>query len=332
MAVSISDVASRAKVSITTVSRVINGRKVVNAETRKRVEAAIEELGYRPNAFARGLMLKKSGILELVLPDMHGEFYSEVIRGANTQARASGHHLMVSSVTTDNEREVLLPSLDSQTIADGFAIMVSELNAPTRTFLAETRLPVVVIEDDSEDMTHDTVAVDQRCGALALMRHVVSLSVDRVIFVGASTTNIDSNQRYEAYRDVMTEANLSVGSADVFHLDFSYESAYKLARQHLQAWRGASTCVFAANDEMAAGIIHAAQANGLSLPQELKVVGFDDIRMAQIIQPALTTVHVPIFEMGATAIRLLIDRLADPEKPQAHTTLQSQLVVRDSCR
>ena len=332
MAISIADVAHRANVSITTVSRVINGRKVVNIETRKRVEAAIAELGYRPNAFARGLMLKKSSILELVLPDMHGEFYSEVIRGANTQARASGYHLLVSSVTTDTDSEALLSNLGGQTIADGFAIMVSELDAPTREFLAQTSLPVVVIEDDATQTKHDTVAVDQRCGALALMRHVVSTNVDRVIFLGAGTSNIDSNQRYEAYRDVMADANLSVGREDVFHLDFCYESAYKLAQQQLRAWRGASTCVFAANDEMAAGVIHAAQANGLSLPQDLKVVGFDDTRMAQFIQPALTTVHVPIFEMGATAIRMLIDRLANPQNPQAQITLQSRLVVRDSCR
>lgn len=331
MAVSIADVASRANVSITTVSRVINGRKLVNAETRKRVEAAIAELGYRPNAFARGLMLKKSNILELVLPDMHGEFYSELIRGANTQSRESGYHLLVSSVATDTDSDVLLPNLGGQTIADGFAIMVSELDAPTRRFLAQTCLPVVVIEDDAANADHDTVAVDQRCGALALMRYVVSRNIDRVIFVGAGKTNIDSNQRYEAYRDVMAEADLSVNSDDVYHLDFCFESAYTLACKRLDEWRGATTCVFAANDEMAAGVIHAAQANGLSLPGDLKVVGFDDTRMAQFLQPALTTVHVPIYDMGATAIQLLIDRLANPERPQSRITLQSRLVVRDSC-
>src|SRR3990172_2302580 len=123
---SIEDVARLANVSISTVSRVINRRPVVNKETCERVEAAIRELRYRPNAFARGLMLRKSGIVGLVLPDLHGEFYSEIIRGANSQAREMGHNLLVSSALPGDDAESWLAAIGQHGLVDGLAVMVSD--------------------------------------------------------------------------------------------------------------------------------------------------------------------------------------------------------------
>ena len=330
---SIEDVARLANVSISTVSRVINRRPVVNKETCERVEAAIRELRYRPNAFARGLMLRKSGIVGLVLPDLHGEFYSEIIRGANLQAREMGHNLLLSSALPGDDAETWLAAIGQHALLDGLAVMVSDTMAKgIGKTLAELHLPIVVLDDEIEGVRHDAVIIDQRHGALTMMRHVVEkCGAQRVFFVGGLETNIDTQARFKAYYDTLQSSGLKFHNEDVYYLDYTYESAYRLAIDHVHEWAGRGHCVFAANDEMASGIIAGAIAKNVSVPQELGVVGFDDTRVAQMTNPLLTTVRVPMSSMGATAIELLCRRIAEPERPTATVSLAAELVIRDSC-
>jgi LacI family transcriptional regulator len=333
MPASIEDVAKLANVSISTVSRVINRRSLVNQETCKRVEAAIRELRYRPNAFARGLMLQKSGIVGLVLPDLHGEFYSEIIRGANVQAREMGHNLLLSSALPGDDAEDWLSIIGQHALVDGLALMVSDTMVsgigPT---LAQLQVPLVVLDDEIEGVEHDAVIIDQRQGALAMMRHLLEdCGAERVFFVGGVETNIDTQARYKAYRDWLRKAGIKCHSTDVYHLDYTYESAYRLALDNVREWVGPNHKVFAANDEMAAGIIAGAIARNVRVPQDLGVVGFDDTRVAQMTNPLLTTVRVPMSRMGATAIELLCERIADPNRPSAKVSLHAELVVRESC-
>jgi LacI family transcriptional regulator len=330
---SIEDVAKRASVSISTVSRVINRRGLVNEETCRRVEAAIRELKYRPNAFARGLMLRKSGIVGLVLPDLHGEFYSEVIRGANLQAREMGHNLLLSSAVPGDDAQGWLAALGQHALLDGLAVMVSDTMARgIGPALAELNIPIVVLDGEINGVAHDTVVIDQRQGAQAMMEHLLTNCHDtRVIFVGGLETNIDTQARYQAYCDTLRKAKRKPATEDVYYLDYTYESAYRLAVKKIDDWVGPNHAVFAANDEMAAGIIAGANAQGVSVPQELAVVGFDDTRVAQLTRPLLTTVRVPMSTMGATAIELLCRRIAEPELSPSTVSLPAELVVRDSC-
>ncbi|MEX2170750.1 MAG: LacI family DNA-binding transcriptional regulator [Pirellulales bacterium] len=333
MPASIEDVAKRANVSISTVSRVINRRELVNAKTRERVDEAIRELKYRPNAFARGLMLRKSGIIGLVLPDLHGEFYSEIIRGANLQAREMGTNLLLSSALPGDDTQRWLAALGQRALLDGLAVMVSDtMVSGIGPALAELQLPIVVLDGEIEGVVHDTVVINQRRGALAMMRHLLQeCHVRRVIFVGGRQTNIDTQARYSACRDELRAVSRDLSEDDVYYLDYTYESAYRLAESKVSDWLGAETCVFAANDEMAAGVIAAAIAKGMSVPTDLGVVGFDDTRVAQMTKPLLTTVRVPMSSMGATAIGLLCQRIAEPENEPTTVSLSAELVVRDSC-
>jgi LacI family transcriptional regulator len=329
---SISDVAKLANVSISTVSRVINRRHLVNENTRARVESAIRELGYQPNAFARGLMLRRSEIVGLVLPDLHGEFYSEIIRGANIQARESGYNLVVSSARDGDDSHSLLNAIRQRSLLDGVAMMVSELTDSIQDVLAHFRLPFVVLDDEIAGAPHDSVLIDQRHGAMAMMRHLVNnCGARRVIFVGGLETNLDTIARFEAYRQVLSESGLPFSPNDVYHLDYEYETAFNLARQHVHEWAGPGCRVFAANDEMAAGIVAAATASGLSVPEDLGVVGFDNTRVARMTRPPLTTVQVPMAKMGAKAIELLCQRIVDPQRPPTRISLQPELIVRESC-
>ena len=313
----------------------INRRELVNAKTRARVEEAIRELRYRPNAFARGLMLRKSGIVGLVLPDLHGEFYSEIIRGANLQAREMGTNLLLSSARPGDDAQRWLAALGQRALLDGLAVMVSDTMAKgIGPALAELQIPIVVLDGEIDGVQHDTVVIDRRQGALAMMRHLLKdCDMQRIVFVGGRKTNIDTQARYKAYCDAHQEAQREVRKADVHYLDYTYDSAYRLAERMARDWAGPHACVFAANDEMAAGIIAGASAKDVSVPEELAVVGFDDTRVAQMTKPLLTTVHVPMSKMGATAIELLCQRIAEQDRDATTVSLPAELVVRESsCR
>lgn len=332
MAASIADVARLANVSISTVSRVLNRRELVNPQTCARVQSAIAQLGYTPNAFARGLMLRKSNVVGLMLPDLHGEFYSEVIRGANEQARTFGYNLMISSARDEEEGRTLLESLQQRTLLDGVAIMVSELSDHVQEALRDLRLPYVLLDADVEGTLHDCVIIDQRHGAAALMRHLLGrCRAQRVVFIGGLATNVDTIARYEAYRQVLAEFERPLRDEDVHYLDYEYDTAYEFALEHVARWQGPGSAVFAANDEMAAGVLAAAQAAAVPLPERLQVVGFDDTRIARMTRPALTTVRVPMSRMGAEALRLLCERIADPQRAASRVILRPELVIRESC-
>jgi LacI family transcriptional regulator len=333
MPASIEDVARLANVSISTVSRVLNRPRLVNEATCKRVEAAIRELRYKPNMFARGLMLRKSGIVGLVLPDLHGEFYSEIIRGANIKAREMQHNLLLASALPGDDAQSPLAAIGERAMIDGLAVMISDtIEAGIGETLSDLHMPIVVLDDEIDGVEHDAVTIDQRAGALAMMRHVVEeCGATRVLFVGGLETNIDTQARYKAYRDTLRQAGLKSAKSDVYHLDYTYDSAYRLALDHVRDWAGPGHFVFAANDEMAAGIIAAANARHVAVPDELAVVGFDDTRIAQMTKPLLTTVRVPMSSMGAHAVELLCQRIADPDRPPTKVSLNAELVVRESC-
>jgi DNA-binding LacI/PurR family transcriptional regulator len=225
-----------------------------------------------------------------------------------------------------------MTSVDDHGMVDGMAVMISDVTARTRATLEKVKVPLVVLDGDFEGVKHDSVVIDQRMGAVAMMRHLLQDSgATRVIFVGGLETNIDTMERLDAYRSVMREFDCPVGSEDVYHLDYMYDTAYELGRKHMQDWAGCRAAVFAANDEMAAGIIDAALQQGIAVPDELAVVGFDDTRIAAMTRPRLTTVRVPMSSMGAAAVDLLVQRIENPKRPATKLTLQSELIVRESC-
>ncbi|BBO34623.1 LacI family DNA-binding transcriptional regulator [Lacipirellula parvula] len=332
MPISIQDVAKKANVSISTVSRVLNRRNIVNEETRKRVESAINDLGYSPNVFARGLMLRRSHILGLVLPDLHGEFYSEIIRGANLRARELGYKLMISSAVAKDDGSELMAAVADHGMVDGLVVMISEITSRIRETLRKATVPLVILDGDVDGVKHDSVVIDQRTGTIAMLRHLLRRrDLRRIVFVGGPVTNIDSMERLNAYHEVTAEFGIEVGPDDVHHLDYQYDTAFDLAAANVGEWARRGAAVFAANDEMAAGVIDAALAAQLAVPADLPVVGFDDTRVASMTRPRLTTVRVPMSEMGAAAIDLLCQRFDNVEQPPTKLVLQSKLIVRDSC-
>lgn len=328
--VSIETVARAADVSIATVSRVINNSDLVSPATSEKVRRTIDKLGYRPNRFAQGLMTRRSRVLGISLPDVYGEFYSAIMRAADIRARANGYHLLVGTEPHRQDRageDFYMPL----GLLDGLALMITE---PNEVLLEQTRralVPLVLLDAKTRDPSVDSVQVDNTAGTREAVLHLLgSVPAEHCFFVGGPTTNYDTAERSRAFLDVLSEQGRKGRADQCTFGDYSLEWGDKWARRALQAGRLSGAGVLAANDEIAWGVMQAAQEAGIEVPGRLKIVGFDDTRLSTLVRPKLSTVHVPLAELGSSAIDLLIRRIENPEAAPSTVRLRTSLVVRES--
>jgi LacI family transcriptional regulator len=331
-AVSIQDVAEAAHVSIATVSRVLNNPHLVAGETAKRVQTEIARLGYVPNAFAQGLIKKVSRVLGIALPDLHGEFYSELLRGADAEARRHGYHLLVSSEARQGGSPAVSGGVFG--LIDGLAIMLTE---PDERLWKETRgmrLPTVVLDAEIDAPHVDRILVDNAAGTHDATRHLLeNVRGGRLFFVGGPRENFDTARRAEEFTRTLRAAGVSARPEEIAYGQYSTEWGQAWVNARLTAAGPAAlkgVGVLAGNDEIALGVLQAVQDAGLSVPNDVKIVGFDDTRIASMVRPRLSAVRVPLVEVGEKAVRLLLERIEDPRRPAATIHLPTRLIVRES--
>lgn len=329
---SIQDVAREAKVSIATVSRVLNQPGLVTAETAGRVREAIKMLGYVPNAYAQGLSRRGGKVLGIVLPDIHGEFYSELLRGADSEARRLGFHLLVSSDAHDHGSPTRTENLAFGLI-DGLALMMTEPNMELWRETLDAALPTVVLDADVNEPGVDSVVVDNAMGTGEAVEHLLAgTQAGRCYFVGGPRENFDTAERTAEFRKRLEAGGQSVREEQLTFGDYSIDWGRKWATERLKAGGLKQCAVLAGNDEIALGIMQAAQDAGLVVPKDLRIVGFDDTRISTLVRPALSTVRVPLADIGAAVVRLLVDRVGNSEKPATKEKLPTKLIVRESSR
>lgn len=337
---SIQDVAQEAKVSIATVSRVLNQPDLVTAETAGRVREAIKNLGYVPNAYAQGLSRRGGKVLGIVLPDIHGEFYSELLRGADSEARRLGFHLLVSSDAHDHGHPTRTENLAFGLI-DGLALMMTEPNMELWRETLDAALPTVVLDAEVNEPGVDSVVVDNAMGTQEAAEHLLEKTpAANCYFVGGPRENFDTAQRASAFRSALSARGGAVREEQFAYGDYSVDWGRRWANEKMKASGGASaasgglknSAVLAGNDEIALGIMQAAQDAGISVPKDLRIVGFDDTRISTLVRPALSTVRVPLVDIGAAVVRLLVERVGNSEKPATREKLPTKLIVRDSSR
>lgn len=331
-AVSIEDVASAASVSTATVSRVINNPGLVAQATAKRVQAAIAELEYRPNILAKGLSTRKTGVLGIALPDIFGEFYSELLRGADNQARASGYHLLVSSEGRINDGAHTESALAFGLI-DGLAVMITEPDARILPEAARSKVPVVVLDGEPGGHMFDSVVVDNAAGTREAVNHLLeSVAPEALYFVGGAQENFDTASRARAFVSALTECGHRVRSEQLAFGTYTSDWGSKWAMDALRegARPRRARGVLAGNDEIAYGVMQACQESGLAIPGDVRLIGFDDSRLASLLRPRLSSVRIPAAEIGAAAIRLLVGRVKDPSLAPTQLTLPTKLVIRES--
>jgi LacI family transcriptional regulator len=322
------DVAREAQVSTATVSRVINGHGNVTDATRARILDAVERLRYVPDSAARSLSTGLTNTIGVLLPDLHGEFFSEIIRGIDQAARRRGLHLLLSSVHGSAEEAArAIRALNGR--VDGLLIMSPYADAAFLADHSADDTPAVLINSPVRGASHSSFGLDNRGGAAAMVRHLVAVGCRRIAFIAGPDANFDATERLAGFREALEGCAGVEGS--VMAGDFS-EAAGEAAGRALAAQAVRPDAVFAANDMMALGALRALREAGLTVPDDIAVAGFDDIPMARYVAPGLTTVRVSVAEFGARALDGVALALEAPGEPTSTERIATELVVRGSTR
>jgi LacI family transcriptional regulator len=320
----IRDVARRAQLSVATVSRALNGFENVSQEAREKIAAAVKELGYVPHAGARSLSLAKTNAIGVVLPALHGEFFSEIVRGMDQVASARGYFLLLSNMHPESPggSAGVLRALRGR--VDGLLLMAPHVQDQELLEALPTGLPTLLINTRGQPAGCPDIHLDNEAGAHAVAEHLLALGRKRIVHISGPAGNIDSQERAEAFRN-------AIGGREGVELmtiegDF-YEEGGLRAVKALMDERRKFDAIFAANDNMAMGALTALREAGLRVPDDVAVAGFDDIPLARHL--GLTTVRVRIAELGERALERLIGILGnrDGGGDELHAP---ELVVRSS--
>jgi LacI family transcriptional regulator len=322
--VKIKDVAKHANVSISTVSRVVNELDRVNPETRERVLEVIRELRYQPSAFARGLAIQRTQTLGFVIPILSDPFFLEIVRGVEEAAAAAGHNLLVASQPFEHDARRYLQLFDQRRVDSMILVGIKVPPEELERLLAQGFAVAFVQQDGGEGAL--TFLADNYGGARVLAEHLLELGYQRIAYIAGSDYTLDNAERLRGLKDALTGRRLelfALAQGDYHRGSGSRAMAELIARGPLPE------AVFAANDQMAIDAVITIREQGLRVPEDIAVVGFDDVPMAGYVSPALTTVRQPAYEMGYRAASAVLD----PEKPLApkRVVLPTQVVVRQSC-
>lgn len=332
MPATIKDVARAAGVSVATVSRALNGADNVLPQTRARIEAAARELRFAPSGAARSLITRRTDTIGALLPDLHGEYFSELIRGIDHAARVRGLHLLLSSSHDDaDEAAAALRAMNGR--VDGLIVMSPHADAAFLERNLPGGLPAVLLNTAAELPGHARFAVDNFGGAKAMTRHLRDAGHRRIAFVTGPAGNHEAQERLRGYRAGLRGA----GPPLVLEGDFSEESGWRAGKRIVQS-DPRPDAVFAANDMMAIGCLAALLEAGVRVPEDIALAGFDDIPIARYVSPALTTIRVPIARLGAAALEALaaeLDAAGGPGRAASRATAKPaviavELVVRRS--
>jgi LacI family transcriptional regulator len=325
--VTIHDVAARAGVSVATVSRVLNGKEGVREATLRQVLDAAKALSYVPNVAARSLSIQRTQTVGIVLPDVHGEFFSEVIRGIDVAARAARYHILVSGSHSDvGEMLEVVEAMRGR--VDGLVVMAPDVALASLQLPAD--LPLVLLNSTADG--RDAITIDNYGGALLMMGHLGELGHRRIAFLNGPAQNADARERLRGFRDAMHGLGVPATRSLELAGDFTEESGHGAAQKILKL-EPRPTAIFAANDSMAVGALAALAEAGLEVPRDMSVTGFDDIPIARYVAPPLTTIRVDMADLGRRAFSLLFNAIEQPAAAGRRDCLTTALIIRkSSCR
>jgi LacI family transcriptional regulator len=325
----IHDVAKRAGVAPITVSRVINNSGYASEATRKRVEEAIADLGYVPNTLARGLRSKRTNTLALVMTDITNPFFTLIARGVEDVASEAGFTVIFCNTDESEEKEEKYANILVQKQVDGVLLIPACSNPASVEFLQLRNVPVVLLDRNVPGVQADLVRCDSRGGAYLLVKNLIELGHTQITTITGPQGVSTSADRVAGYQQALDEAGLSTAER-VYYGAFTQASGYELAMQVL-ASDPRPSALFGTNNFISIGILKALRDAGVQVPAEMSIVGFDDLPTALIVNPFLTVVAQPAYEMGQRATELLLARLSG-NAPQEHQEiiLPTELIERQS--
>jgi DNA-binding LacI/PurR family transcriptional regulator len=329
---SLMEVAEKAGVSIATVSRVINNNVNVNPETRLKVEQAIKLLKYKPNRIAKRLRNKNasSNLLGVLIPDIQNPFYVEVLRGIEDISYQNGYVLIVCNFSQDEKKEKLyIDALESESV-DGLIAAPSTEENQKIINLVKSGMPIVCVDRGLIGVDVDLVLVENRNGAFAAVDHLAKKGYKRVAYISGIPKLPSSKQREKGYFDALTANGITADKDLVRYGDSSHESGVKLCEELLNLPEPPDA-IFTGNNLITLGALETIHKKNLNIPKDIAIVGFDDMYWSISLNPPLTAVKQPAYEIGKRAAELLIQRIKDPSRPTVNMTLKTELMVRSSC-
>jgi len=329
--VTIADIAKAAGVSRATVSLALNDKPGVAPETRKRIKEIAKKLNYKPNAFAKGLVLQRTETLGVIVPDISSPFYAELVRGVEQEASARGYHLILCTTAGKLSKEELYLRLLEERRIDGMILMTPRGDEEFISQIQKRGFPLVVVDRDIQAADEVVeVIVDNLHGALTATEHLIKLGYRRIGFINGIPELQASRDRLRGYQLALHEHKLPFRDEWICSGDFLEDGGYRCMRRLLSI-KPPLEAVFIASDLMAIGALKAIKEVGKRVPDDIAIVGFDDISLAAHLDPPLTTVRQPMAEMGALACRLLLQLIEGEEVLQRKAILQTKLIVRASC-
>ncbi|HBF38442.1 MAG TPA: hypothetical protein DDW50_14130 [Firmicutes bacterium] len=330
MSVTINDIAKAANVTKATVSYVINNKPGVSDETRERILKIIEENGFRPNVIARGLAGKTTGIVGLVLPEISDMYFARIIKGVENTANKYDYTLNLSSTHGNPQKEKMLFDLYTSGQVEGIVFVCISLTAEHINYLKQKKVPFVCIDCFVADKSVYNVYVDNEEAGYNAGSYLIKLGHRKMAFIHGLYNSFESKSRFKGFCRALNENNILLPKKGVGQGDFTKTGGYLVTLEFLKL-QDRPTAIFAANDQMAMGAIAAITESGFKVPEDISIIGFDDIEAASVVQTPLTTIRQPIEEMGKNATEILFRLINGKDVPETVILHKTELVKRSSC-
>jgi len=336
MTVTIKDIALVAKCSYATVSRALNNKPGINAQTRQRIIDVAGQLGYQPNAIARGLVMQRTHTIGLVIPDIVNPFFPEIARGVEDVASDQGYTVFLCNTNWDQTKENLYLKALQEKRVDGIIITpssdLSSLDSASHLYLNEIHLPIVIFSGQSSTGDHSYIEIDNHRGGFIATKHLIEAGYRRIAFIGGRKSSHSNCERLRGYRTALTSYEMPIDEAIITNHDFYSESGYALMESLLDLPQPPDA-VFTGNDIIALGVLECLQKKGIHVPEEFGVVGFDNIIFSGYPQIQLTTISQPKYLMGKLAAEVLLNEINGlSTKGVRKTILDPELIIRKTTR
>ncbi len=333
MKTTIKEVAEKANVSIATVSRALNNHPKISARTKESILKIAEELNYKPSLTARGLAKKETKIIGLVLPEIQGDFFNEVIKGVDQVAHSGGYHVIVAGSHSERSIVESIMSFMGQSMVDGVILMIPAISDQLKEIISISNTPpIVIINGNHQIEDFDVVYIDNFQGAYSITDYLIkNYGHTKIAHIKGPQKNNDAAERYAGYKAALNDNGIELTDEWIINGDFTIKGG-EYACSRLLSLRDKPDVIFAGNDMMAAGCYKVIKAHGLSVPDDIGVVGFDHTFLSEFISPSLTTVHVPILEVGKTAASLLLEKINNKEHKPKQVKISTGVILGKSCK
>ena len=327
------DIAKQSGVSRSTVSRVVNNHPNVSEDVRKRVKEVINKTGYQPHAAARTLASQRSWMLGLVLPRSVSSFFADPYFPRLTQGIAQAcnqynYTLGLFLISTKEDEEAIFPRVSRKGLLDGILLQSDQLGDQLTDQIIQSKIPLVIIGRPFYNKNVSYIDVDNVNGAFTAVSHLIRLGYQRIGTITGVSTRTVSVDRKEGYIKALTERGRNIDESLIVEGDFTEAGGYYAMQQLLP---NKPDAVFAASDIMAIGAMRALREAGLRVPEDIALVGFDDLPLATMPEPRLTTIRQPVYQFGVKAVEILLDLIENGIEPPRRIIMDTELIIRNSC-